>query len=93
MLHTWNENYFFWINRTVSEYFVEDGTLAGLDNSVYQHYIYTNNLNQKVQITTIVIVTNYVDICILYKELNKNEIKILPNHSNHLLRGTKKFLT
>lgn len=85
--------FFFWINRTVSEYFVEDGTLAGLDNSAYQHYIYTNNLNQKVQITKIFIVSNCVDICIFYEELNKIEIKILWNHSNHLLSGTKKFLT
>lgn len=46
-----------------------------------------------VQITKVVIVSNCVDICILYEELNKIEIKILWNHSNHLLSGTKKFLT
>lgn len=36
---------------------------------------------------------NYVEICILYKELNTKQMEILPNYSNCLLSGCRKFLT
>lgn len=93
MLHTWNESSFLWINRTASKYFVENSALLAGLNSVYQSYVNINNsLNQKLWIIQMFAFNNYVN-CILYKELNRKEMEILPNYSNCLLSGCRKFLT